>query len=114
MNLWKECKGLQDYIVGIRRTLHQIPELGTDLPKTQAAICAELDKLGIPYKKNQGDSGLIGTIQGGKPGKTILLRADINTLPIKEDTGLPFTSKHEGYMQYFFGWWNQSIRKPDL
>ena len=38
MNLWKECKGLQDYIVGIRRTLHQIPELGTDLPKTQATM----------------------------------------------------------------------------
>ena len=70
MNLWEECKGLQDYIVGIRRALHQIPELGTDLPKTQAAICAELDKLGISYKKNVGDSGLIGTIQGGKPGKT--------------------------------------------
>ena len=98
MNLWKECKGLQDYIVGIRRALHQIPELGTDLPKTQAAICAELDKLGIPYKKNQGDSGLIGMIHGGKPGKTILLRADIDALPIKEDTGLPFASKHEGCM----------------
>ena len=98
MNLWKECEGLQDYIVGIRRALHQIPELGTDLPKTQAAVCAELDKLGIPYKKNVGDSGLIGTIQGGKPGKTILLRADIDALPVKEDTGLPFASKHEGRM----------------
>ena len=98
MNLWKECEGLQDYIVGIRRALHQIPELGTDLPKTQAAVCAELDKLGIPYKKNVGDSGLIGTIQGGKPGKTILLRADIDALPIQEDTGLPFASKHEGRM----------------
>ena len=98
MNLWKECEGLQGYIVGIRRALHQIPELGTDLPKTQAAICAELDKLGIPYKKNQGDSGLIGMIHGGKPGKTILLRADIDALPIKEDTGLPFASKHEGCM----------------
>ena len=96
--MWQECKALQDYIVGIRRTLHQIPELGTDLPKTQAVICAELDKLGIEYRKNQGDSGVIGLIKGGKPGKTILLRADIDALPITEQTGLPFASKHEGCM----------------
>lgn len=96
--MWQECKELQEYIVNIRRALHQIPEVGTNLPETQAAICAELDKLGIEYKKNQGDSGIIGIIKGGKPGKTILLRADIDALPITEQTGLPFTSKHEGCM----------------
>ena len=96
--MWQECKDLQDYIVNIRRELHQIPELGFELPKTQACICKALDEMGVPYKKNQGDSGIIGEIQGGHPGKTILLRADIDALPIHEDTGLPFTSKHEGKM----------------
>lgn len=98
MSMWEKCKELQDYIVGIRRDLHQIPEVGTDLPKTQAMIAAELDKLGIAYRKNKGDSGIIGTIEGGKPGKTILLRADIDALPITEQTGLPFASKHQGCM----------------
>ncbi len=96
--MWQECEKLQDYIVGIRRELHKIPELGKDLPETQALICAELDKLGIEYRKNKGDSGIIGEIKGGAPGKTLLLRADIDGLPIKEDTGLPFSSEHEGRM----------------
>ncbi|MDO5116225.1 MAG: M20 family metallopeptidase [Synergistaceae bacterium] len=96
--MWRECEDLQDYIVGIRRDLHQIPELGLNLPETQAYICAELDRLGIDYKKNEGDSGIIGEIKGGHPGKTVLLRADIDALPIQEDTGLPFSSKHEGKM----------------
>ena len=90
--MWQECKELNDYLVSIRRNLHQIPELSTDLPKTQAAVCAELDKLGIEYKKNNADSGIIGIIKGGKPGKTILLRADMDALHITEQTGLPFAS----------------------
>ncbi|MBQ3377605.1 MAG: amidohydrolase [Synergistaceae bacterium] len=90
--MWQECKELNDYLVGIRRNLHQIPELSTELPKTQAAVCAELDKLGIEYKKNNADSGIIGIIKGGKPGKTILLRADMDALHITEQTGLPFAS----------------------
>lgn len=96
--MWQECGKEQGYIVGIRRDLHQIPEIGTNLPETQKYICNELDRLGIPYKKNKADSGIIGEIKGGKPGKTILLRADIDGLPIKEDTGLPFSSRHEGCM----------------
>ena len=96
--MWRECEKLQDYIVGIRRDLHQIPELEKDLPLTQARICAELDALGLSYRKNKGDSGIIGEIKGGAPGATILLRADIDALPIQEDTGVPYASKHTGKM----------------
>ena len=71
--MWEKCKELQDYIVSLRRDLHKIPEVGFDLPETQAYIAAELDRLGISYKKNQKDSGIIGEIQGGQPGKTVLL-----------------------------------------
>lgn len=90
--MWNEAKNLQDYIVKVRRDLHQIPEVGTDLPKTSAYVRAELDKMGIPYTVNNGDSGLIATIQGGKPGKVVALRADMDALPIVEDTGLEFAS----------------------
>ena len=96
--MWEKCKALQNELVGLRREFHQIPELGDNLPETQARVCAELDKLGIPYKKNTLDSGIIALIEGGQPGKVIALRADMDGLPITEATGLPFASKHEGKM----------------
>ena len=96
--MWNECKDLQEYIVGLRRDLHQIPELGLHLPETAAYVTTELDKIGIPYICSKKDSGIIATIKGGKPGKTICLRADMDALPIKEETGLPFASRHEGFM----------------
>ena len=67
--MWNECKDLQEYIVGLRRDLHQIPELGLHLPETAAYVTAELDKIGIPYICSKKDSGIIATIKGGKPGK---------------------------------------------
>ena len=96
--MWENCKDIQDYIVTLRRDLHQIPELAKELPKTQEYIAKELDRLGISYKKNKNDSGIIGEIKGGHSGKTILFRADIDALPIREDTGVAYCSKHDGYM----------------
>ena len=78
--MWNECKDLQEYIVGLRRDLHQIPELGLHLPETAAYVTTELDKIGIPYICSKKDSGIIATIKGGKPGKTICLRADMDAL----------------------------------
>ena len=94
----EQCKSLQDNLVILRREFHQIPELGEHLPETQARVCAELDAIGIPYKKNAVDSGVIGLIEGAQPGKVIALRADMDALPITEATGLLFASKHEGKM----------------
>lgn len=96
--MWKECKDLQDEIVSMRRDLHQIPEIGLNLPETVAYVTAKLDQYGIPYKMNKTDSGIIATIQGGKPGKTVALRADMDGLPITEQTGVDYASKHEGCM----------------
>lgn len=96
--MWEKCKEQQDYIVAVRRELHQIPEIGTDLPETQAVIARELDHMGISYRKNRKDSGIIGEIAGAHPGKTILLRADIDALPITEATGAAYASKHENCM----------------
>lgn len=51
--MWENCKDIQDYIVTLRRDLHQIPELAKELPKTQEYIAKELDRLGISYKKTK-------------------------------------------------------------
>ncbi|MEA4994544.1 MAG: M20 family metallopeptidase [Oscillibacter sp.] len=96
--MFEKCKELQSYIVSVRRELHQVPEIGTNLPETQAIIARELDQMGVSYKKNQRDSGIIGEVKGAHPGKTILLRADIDGLPITEATGVDYTSKHESCM----------------
>lgn len=96
--MWNECKDIQNYVVEKRRALHAIPELGTSLPETQAYVCAELDKLGISYRLGTEDSSIVALIEGGHPGKVVALRSDMDALPIKEDTGLPFASKHEGKM----------------
>lgn len=96
--MWKDCKSLQPELVKLRRDLHQIPELGTQLPETAAYVCARLDEYGIPYKMNPEDSGIVAAIEGGSPGKTIALRADMDGLPIAEETGCSYASRREGCM----------------
>lgn len=96
--MWEKCKGLQEELVSMRRELHQIPETGGDLPKTKAYIMGKLKEMGIPVVENATDSGLVATIEGGKPGKTLALRADMDALPITEENDVPYRSKHEGKM----------------
>ena len=91
--MWKDCQALQDEITALRRELHQIPEVGAQLPETAACLSAHLDRLGIPFVRSPRDSGLIASIQGGLPGRTVALRADMDALPIQEETGLPFSSR---------------------
>lgn len=88
----KEAQALQGSLVEWRRALHRIPETGVDTPLSEAYLCGELDKLGIPYRKGVGRHGIVGLIEGRKPGKVFALRADFDALAIVEDTGLPFAS----------------------
>jgi amidohydrolase len=94
----KKYENIQRYIVKLRRDLHQIPELGTDLPKTRAYIIKELDRLKIPYLCSKKDSGIMAAIKGEKRGRTVALRTDMDALPLEEETGLPFASVHPGCM----------------
>ena len=94
----RDCQALQDEITALRRELHQIPEVGAQLPETAACLSAHLDRLGIPFVRSPRDSGLIASIQGGLPGRTVALRADMDALPIQEETGLPFSSRRPGVM----------------
>ena len=96
--MWKQCEALQADIVSFRRALHQIPELGHDLPRTQAYLRQQLDSMGVSYTLSPVDSSLWGEIEGGKPGKTVLLRADTDALPIQEQTGLSCSSQIDGMM----------------
>lgn len=85
-------KNIHDYIVENRHSLHKIPEIGTNLPNTQAFVIKKLEELKIEYKKNNKDSGIIAFIKGSKEGKTVALRADMDALPVKEETGCDFAS----------------------
>ncbi len=90
----KEAKALQNQIVEWRRALHQIPETCVNTPQSEAYLCGELDKLGIPYKKGLGKHGIVALVEGKKSAskKVFGLRADFDGLPIQEETGLPFAS----------------------
>lgn len=80
-----------------RRHLHKYPELSGKEFETQKYIMNELDALDIPYKK-VGSTSLIGQIEGGKTGKTVALRAEIDALPIIEKSGVDYASRNEGLM----------------
>lgn len=88
----------KDYIIRVRRELHQIPEVGYDLPKTLAVVRRELDTIGIPYTEKYGISSIVATLNEGIGNKTIAIRADMDALPVSEDTSLPFCSTHPGKM----------------
>jgi amidohydrolase len=96
--LLEAAEAIQDDVVAIRRRIHRQPEVGLDLPKTQAVILEELAKLGLEGRKGQALSSVVAVIEGGRPGQTILLRGDMDALPLREDTGLDFASEVEGAM----------------
>lgn len=88
----------KDYIINIRREIHQYPEVDFDLPKTIALVKRELDKMGIPYTEEYGKSSVVATINPEKKGFTIGIRADMDALLINEKTDVPFKSKIDGKM----------------
>lgn len=85
---------VEEYIIKSFKDLHQIPEVGLDLPKTSAYVANELKKMGIEVKEKVAVSGVVGLIRGSEEGKTIALRADMDALPIKEETNLPYASQN--------------------
>ncbi|MBQ6509805.1 MAG: amidohydrolase [Flexilinea sp.] len=93
-----ECRELQPEIVGLRRDLHQIPELGEDLPLTAEFIRNYLDGIGVEWRPCTLDSGTIAEIRGEFDGPVIALRADIDALPVEESTDDEFCSRFPGRM----------------
>ena len=84
--------------IQIRHQLHQIPELKFEERKTSEFIVATLRSYGYEIQEGVGKTGVVTTLDSGKPGRTIAFRADIDALPISESTGVPYQSKHQGIM----------------
>lgn len=87
-----------NWLINVRRELHAHPELDFDLPETTKIICRLLDEINVPYKKNIGKSGIVAELEGKNREITIALRADIDALPIEEQTGCEFASQNFGKM----------------
>jgi hippurate hydrolase len=96
--LLDEAKALQDKTVELRRKLHRHPEQGLDLPRTQAAIQEALAGLPLETTLGKSTTSVTAVLRGGKPGPAILLRGDMDALPLQEDTGLDFASEVDGTM----------------
>ena len=96
MDIKKRAMELNDYAVGIRRELHAHPELSFDLPFTEGVVVRELETMGFKNIRRGigGGHGVTADLVGAKPGKTLALRADMDALPIREETGLPFASEN--------------------
>ena len=93
----KEAKKISDWIIDIRRELHKHPELMYEEIKTSALVRRELDNLGITYQSPIAKTGVLASIGNGK-GPCVALRADMDALPIHEETDVPFKSEIDGKM----------------
>ena len=97
-NLKKDAAALAEYLVGIRRQLHMHPEICFEEYETAALIEAELDELGIPHER-LGPTGVYAVLKGGAgAGRTVLLRADMDALPMTETGDVPYRSQNTGRM----------------
>jgi amidohydrolase len=85
-------------VIAVRRRLHRRPEIGLHLPETQAVVADELRSLGLEPKLGGTTTSVVAVIEGDLPGPTTLLRADMDALPLHEDTGLDFASEIDGVM----------------
>ncbi len=97
-DLGRMFKETESYIVEMRRWFHQHPELPLQEKETSAKIKAELEAMGIPYEELKPNYGVVATIQGKDTGRIIAARADVDALPVTEDTGLEFASCTPGVM----------------
>lgn len=87
----------KEEIISLRRMFHQYPELSSEEYKTAERIIEQLEAYGIPYKRI-GVTGVVGMIEGATPGKTLMLRADMDALAVQEDSPVPYASKIDGIM----------------
>ena len=87
----EQAKLIKEDLINYRRTIHSNPEVGAELPKTKAYVIGKLKEFGYDPKEIC-ESGIVATIEGKKPGKTFLLRADMDALPVTEATECDFKS----------------------
>ncbi|WP_374385989.1 amidohydrolase [Sandaracinobacter sp.] len=91
-----EANAIEAKVIGWRRDIHQHPELGNREVRTAALVAKHLRALGYEVREKVGVTGVVGVLKGGRPGGVVALRADMDALPVKEATGLPFASTATG------------------
>jgi amidohydrolase len=110
-------------LVAFRRDLHTNPELGFAEHRTAGRIAAELKALGLEVHTGIGGTGVVGVLRGGSSGRSVGLRADMDALPMHEQTSLPYASAtpgvfhgcgHDGHMAMLLGAAQQLVRSPRL
>ncbi|WP_086673118.1 peptide-methionine (S)-S-oxide reductase MsrA [Streptomyces albovinaceus] len=98
MSLLHDAHALAPDLTALRHALHREPELGLDLPRTQAKVLAALEGLGLEITLGTALSSVTAVLRGGRPGPAVLLRGDMDALPVQEETGLPYASVLDGRM----------------
>ncbi len=98
MTLRSDAAAILDELVALRRDLHRIPEIGLHLPRTRQRVLAALDGLDLELSLGKNLSSITAVLRGGKPGGTVLLRGDMDALPVTEATGEDFSSTLDGAM----------------
>ena len=96
--LLEAARALQPRLVDLRRRIHQEPELGLDTPATREKVLEALVGLDLEISLHARTSGIVATLKGARGGRRVLLRGDMDALPMPEDTGLPYASQIEGRM----------------
>ena len=97
-DLLDAARALQPDTVALRRDLHRHPEIGNDLPRTQGAVLDAIGDLGLDVRTGTSVTSVTATLDTGRPGGTMLLRGDMDALPMPEDTNLDYASEVDGAM----------------
>jgi amidohydrolase len=96
--LLEAARALQPRTVALRRQLHKHPEVGLRLPRSQAAVLHALEGLDLQLTRGESCDSVVAVLGGARPGPTVLLRGDMDALPMPEDSGLAFASEEPGAM----------------
>ncbi|GAA2263368.1 M20 family metallopeptidase [Glycomyces scopariae] len=98
MDFRAAAAAIEDDLIALRREIHRFPEVGLDLPKTQAAVLAALDGLPLEITLGETSTSVTAVLRGGRPGPVVLLRADMDALPVTEENDAEYVSRHVGTM----------------
>ncbi len=93
-----EAEALREELIARRRDFHKHPELGFEEVRTAGIVAQELTRLGLEVQTGVGKTGVVGLLEGGREGPTVLVRADMDALPIQEENGFDFSSVNPGKM----------------
>src|SRR6185295_15806144 len=83
-------------LVAVRRDLHQHPETAFQEVRTSGVVAERLKALGLEVRTGVAGTGVVATVKGGSPGRTVMLRADMDALPIHEENDVPYRSRNDG------------------